>query len=144
MRGGVLAALTAAQRMHAMLGHDRHYGRHVGHLMARRRWIITDEQAAAMRARGRAVVDDLVRREQLASMPSMAGLPAAFAALLSLAGRLPRRIARRRLRGVARVPSQPRFELRDAGFQLLDAFLLASNDRLLRFDDRKRLGQPLL
>ena len=125
-----MAAFLAVCRVHPVLGHVRLDLRKVDHLMADRiRIFDTRQRRPAMLAFARMVVldlRDLLGRQHLSPLRLVPGLPATFAPArrrLFAISTLLRRVLRRRLVGVRRVLTEPRFQICDARHQLRDQCL---------------------
>jgi len=114
-----------------VLDHDRGDSRDVVDLAAHHPGgRCTGQVGATAAARGRDMIDDLVRITDLHRItdlqqrrPARAGLFAGLAAAASPSrprGRHPGPISRGRLRGISRVAAQPPLEFNDLGLQRLD------------------------
>jgi hypothetical protein len=108
--------------------------------MSQRLIVLTFKHGAAALALLRLTDDGLISDYQLSSMPLMTGLAAWPPPTSGLPSRrLPRWIARWRLRRIRRIKLETGLKLSNALLKLLNAFLLPSDDLLLRLDDRQRV-----
>ena len=129
------AARRARERVEPILDDLRADLRELGDLMTRRAVVVADERVAAATTGVRLELDDARRLEQLPSVAAMPGLAAALSTPTPLLGPFPRRIARRRLRRVARVACEPSLELSDTSLESRDSGGLPLDERRLLRDD---------